>query len=333
MKQRWIHIVLCCSVAVLAYGAIQNPFSLQYIETVKTNATMLVETEEDPLYQEITDHASQVNIPATDARVDKVWKALPGYNGLEVDVQQSYDKMKESGTFSQSKLVFKETKPELHLSDLPPAPTYKGLADKPMTSLLINVAWGNEFLPDMLKVLKDHNVQATFFLDGSWVKKNPQLALMIKEEGHEIGSHAYSHPHMNSLSAAAIDEELVKTNEVIEATLDLTPKWFAPPSGEFNQQVIDRVAAHDMHTILWTVDTIDWKKPEPSVMVERVVNQMEAGSMLLMHPTEASSTGLDAMISGIKQKNLLVGTVSQLMDETRIPRNMEVDINGGSNRD
>ncbi len=156
---------------------------------------------------------------------------------------------------------------------------------------------------------------------------------MIKEEGHEIGSHAYSHPHMNSLSAAAIDEELVKTNEVIEATLDLTPKWFAPPSGEFNQQVIDRVAAHDMHTILWTVDTIDWKKPEPSVMVERVVNQMEAGSMLLMHPTEASSTGLDAMISGIKQKNLLVGTVSQLMDETRIPRNMEVDINGGSNRD
>ncbi|WP_078391460.1 polysaccharide deacetylase family protein [Shouchella patagoniensis] len=333
MKQKWVHIMFCCTVVVLAYGAIQNPFSLQYIEAVKTNADIMVETAEDPLYQKVVDHAEKVNINAVDARIDKVWKALPGYNGLEVDVKQSYDKMKESGIFSQSKLVFKETKPTVHLNDLPPAPTYKGHSEKPMVAFLVNVAWGNEYLPDMLTVLKSYDVKATFFLDGSWVKKNPQLAIMIKEEGHEIGNHAYSHPHMNTLTTAKIDEEIRKTNEVIEATLDVTPTWFAPPSGEFNQSVVERANAQQMRTILWTVDTIDWKKPEPSTMVDRVVAKMEAGSMLLMHPTESSAKGLEAMIRGVQAKNLQLGTVSELMDETRIARKMEVDSNGGTKRD
>ncbi|PAD93811.1 polysaccharide deacetylase family protein [Shouchella clausii] len=333
MKQKWLHFCLCGVMVVLAIGAIQNPFSLQYIDTLKTNATEDVDTEENELLKQIEAHAEKVAIPATNARIDKVWKALPGYNGLEVDIEQSYNKMKESGIFNQSKLVFKETKPDVHLEDLPPAPTYKGHEEKPMVSFLINVAWGNEYLPDMLKVMQQYDVKATFFLDGSWVKKNPQLAVMIKEEGHEIGSHAYSHPHMNTLSEAEIDEELTKTTEVIEATLDVTPKWFAPPSGEFNQLVVERAAAYDMRTILWTVDTIDWKKPEPSVMVERVVNQMQAGSMLLMHPTESSSKGLEAIIQGMQEKQLQIGTVSDLMDETRIAAKMAAESNGGTKRD
>ncbi|MFS0786982.1 polysaccharide deacetylase family protein [Shouchella sp. 1P09AA] len=333
MKRKMVHMILCCTVVILALGAIQNPFATQYIETVKLNASMMVETVEDPLYETIVEHANKVNIPAIDAKIDRVWKAMPGYNGLEVDVEKSYDKMKESGTFNQSMLIFKDTKPSIHLSDLDPAPIYRGVSEKPMTALLINVAWGNDYLPDMLSTLREHQVQATFFLDGSWVKKNPQMAIMIKEEGHEIGSHAYSHPQMSKLTEARIDEELSKTTDVIEATLDETPIWFAPPSGDYNQLVIERVHAHDMQTIMWTVDTIDWKNPEVNSMISRVVPKMEAGSMLLMHPTESSAKGLDAMITGIKEKNLMLGTVSELMNETRLPRNMEVDINGGSSSD
>ncbi|MFB4211171.1 polysaccharide deacetylase family protein [Shouchella sp. JSM 1781072] len=333
MKRKMVHMILCCTVVILALGAVQNPFATQYIETVKLNASMMVEAVEDPLYESIVDHANKVNIPAIDAKIDRVWKAMPGYNGLEVDVEKSYDKMKESGTFNQSMLIFKDTKPSIHLSDLDPAPIYRGVSEKPMTALLINVAWGNEYLPDMLSTLREHQVQATFFLDGSWVKKNPQMAIMIKEEGHEIGSHAYSHPQMSKLTEARIDEELSKTTDVIEATLDETPIWFAPPSGDYNQLVIERVHAHDMQTIMWTVDTIDWKNPEVNSMISRVVPKMEAGSMLLMHPTESSAKGLDAMITGIKEKNLMLGTVSELMNETRLPRNMEVDINGGPSSD
>ncbi len=100
-----------------------------------------------------------------------------------------------------------------------------------------------------------------FFFDGSWVKNNPNLAMMLLEEGHEIGNHAYSHPDMSKLTIARINEEIMKTNQVIEATMDVTPKWFAPPSGSYNQTVVEQAAKQGMNTVLWTVDTVDWRKP------------------------------------------------------------------------
>ena len=73
-----------------------------------------------------------------------------------------------------------------------------------------------------------------------------------------------------------------------------------------------------MKTILWTVDTVDWKKPAPSEMVRRVVSKVENGSMILMHPTEPVAQGLGSMITEIKAKGLQLGTVSDLMSEKRI---------------
>ena len=92
-----------------------------------------------------------------------------------------------------------------------------------MVAFLINVAWGNEYIPEILKVLNEHQTKATFFFDGSWVKKNPDLAKMIKEAGHEIGNHAYSHPDLKQRSVAQTKEELQKTNDVIKETLGITP--------------------------------------------------------------------------------------------------------------
>ena len=104
-----------------------------------------------------------------------------------------------------------------------------------MVAFLINVAWGNEYIPEILKVLNEQQIKATFFFDGSWVKKNPDLAKMIKEAGHEIGNHAYSHPDLKQRSVAQTTEELKKTNDVIEGNPWYNTKWFAPPSGSFNR--------------------------------------------------------------------------------------------------
>ena len=73
-----------------------------------------------------------------------------------------------------------------------------------------------------------------------------------------------------------------------------------------------------MKTILWTVDTVDWKKPLPSEMVQRVVSKVEKGSMVLMHPTKPVAEGLDSMITNITAKGYQLGTVSDLISEKRI---------------
>lgn len=273
------------------------------------------------LYKKIKTYRDKHRIKPIDATVDRVWKAIPGYNGLDIDVKASYERMKKSGTFDNKKIVFKEIPPSIHLRDLPVEPIYRGNPQKPMVALLINVAWGNEYIPKILQILRDEKVKATFFFDGNWVKKNPELARTIKQAGHEIGNHAYTHPDLNRRSEAETIEELWKTNNVIKETLGQKPKWFAPPSGSFNQTTVKVADQLGMKTILWTADTVDWRKPAASEMVRRVISKTENGTMILMHPTKPVAEGLDEMIKDIKKKGLQLGTVSELMNEKRVEDN------------
>ena len=313
------HFILISSMSVLMLGLSINPYkAMSKGFNVEGNITTSSEINKDDLYRKIQMFSEQHEIVPIDAKVDRIWKAMPGYNGLSVNIKASYKKMKKSGGFDKNKIVYKEIPPNVHLEDLAPEPIYRGNPQKPMVAFLINVAWGNEYIPGILKALDEHQTKATFFFDGSWVKKNPDLAKMIKEAGHEIGNHAYSHPDLKQRSVAQTTEELQKTNDVIKATLGITPKWFAPPSGSFNEATIQVADQLNMKTILWTVDTVDWRKPATSEMVRRVVSKVENGSMVLMHPTKPTAEGMERMITDIKAKGLQLGTVSDLISEKRV---------------
>ena len=80
-----------------------------------------------------------------------------------------------------------------------------------MVGLIINVAWGNEYLPDILETLKKHDVMQ-LFSEGRWVKENPRFAKMIVDAGHEIGNHSYTHPNMKTYRQMKSRDQLEKTN-------------------------------------------------------------------------------------------------------------------------
>jgi probable sporulation protein (polysaccharide deacetylase family) len=313
MKKAFVLMVIC----LVAWFSANNPIVENYIASLTKSALPVVK-QTDPLYQKIIKSAHTYEIPASDAKIDSVWKAIPGYNGIKVDIAASYKKMKKKGEFDKQKLVFVQTKPKVHLENLPPTPIYKGHPDKPMVSFIINVAWGNEYLSDMLATLKKHHVSATFFLEGNWTKKNPELAKMIVSAGHEVGNHSYSHPDMSRLTAAMAREQINKTNEIIEAATGKKCVWFAPPSGSYRDETVKIANELNMKTVMWTVDTVDWRKPLPEVLINRVMSKIDNGSMVLMHPTESTAKSLDQLITLIEKKNLQIGTVSELMDEERI---------------
>ncbi len=300
-----------------AWITVSNPIVNKYVASLKESALPAVK-QSDPLYQRIIKNASTYEIPPSEATVDRVWKAIPGYNGLKVDITASYKNMKKKGIYDEKKLVFFQTKPKVHLQDLPPSPIYKGHPDKPMVTLIINVAWGNEYLSDMLETLKRHSVSASFFLEGNWVKKNPELAKLIVSAGHEVGNHSYSHPDMKKLTATQAREQIQKTNEVIEAATGKKCAWFAPPSGSYRDETIRIAAQLNMKTVMWTVDTVDWRKPAPERLIERVMTKIDKGSIVLMHPTDSTAKSLDRLITLIEQKNFKIGTLSELMSEERI---------------
>ena len=166
----------------ISWLLVQNPYTHEYL-TQLTDHSVVTSKQEDELLLKIKSSAKKYEIKPQDARMDSIWKAVPGYNGLIVDVNASYQAMKEIGKFDEKQLVYHQVSPKQHLTDLDPAPLYRAHPEKPVVSLLINVAWGNEYLQDMLAILKEQHVKATFFLEGRWTKNNPELAKMIAGRG------------------------------------------------------------------------------------------------------------------------------------------------------
>lgn len=314
---KWKQIVAISTMIGISWLLVQNPYTQDYF-TQLTNYSLVMSKPEDGLLVTIKSVAEKYEIKPEDAHIDPIWKSVPGYNGLQVNIKASYQAMKEQGIFDEKKLVYKQLSPKIHLTDLEPAPLYRAHPDKPVVSFIINVAWGNEYVQDMLAILNEHHVKATFFLEGRWTKNNPDLAKMIDEEGHEIGNHSFTHPNMEKLSAQATREELRKTNEVLEAVTGVKSTWFAPPSGSFREETVRLAAAMGMGTVMWSVDTIDWQNPSPEQLQQRVLSKLHPGAFILMHPTESTAKSLETLISEIKKKDLHIVIVSEAVDEKRI---------------
>lgn len=319
LNKKLSQFLAICTIGGLSWVLVQNSWTESYLTGLKRESSVPAAAVHESLHQKIQRAAEEYNEKPVDAVIDRVWKKTPGYNGIEIDVNQSYKKMKAKGTYNEKLLVMKETAPAVHLKDLPPSPIYRANPNKPSVSFIINVAWGNEYIASMLDTLKKHHVKATFALEGRWVKKYPDLARAIAKEGHELGNHSYTHPDMQRLSMQAAVKEIVDTNKVIEEVTGTKPALFGPPSGSFNETTVKAAASAGMETILWTVDTVDWRKPTPEALVNRVMTKVHNGALVLMHPTDSTAKSLETLITSI-EKTYVIVPVGEAISEDRIKR-------------
>ncbi|OXM16032.1 polysaccharide deacetylase family protein [Paenibacillus herberti] len=319
MKLRaWSAATLCGAVLVLAAAAWSPAGSyIRSLGSGEFRAAMAAQDADRSLLEEIRKEAERRYEPPVDAAVDRWYRAIPGYYGRQVDVEATY-KGSLNLPREEVRYVYKPVKPEKTLLDYPLEPIYKGNPAKRAASLMINVAWGNEYLEAMLATLKRNEVKATFFLDGSWLKKYPEEARKIRDAGHEIGNHAYTHPDMKKLGVEQQRSQIVRTNRLIEETLGIKSIWFAPPSGSFNALTVKTAREEGMSTVLWTLDTVDWMKPDPGSVITKIARGLQPGSLVLMHPTASSRDALQGMINAAKRKGLQLGTVSQTLSEERL---------------
>lgn len=321
MNGRWIRIGGIIFSAMIGLMIMQHPSIDAFILNVQKGedqSALLLEDPKEALLEKIKEEAPQKEQAPIDARIDRVWKAIPGYNGRKVDIESTYrETLKKPNQEIQWR--YREVPPKIQLQELGAAPIYRGNEKKQAVSLMVNVAWGTEYLPKMLDIFDQEKIKVTFFLDGSWLKKNPEIAKELVKRGHEIGNHAYSHPLMSQISTGRIQEEIGKTQQLIEDTLQVKSRWFAPPAGDYNQHVVDIAWEKGMHTVLWTVDTVDWKKSStPNLMVQRVSKRISPGSLVLMHPTDRTVVALPQIIQDIKKKDLQLVPVGELLSSSRI---------------
>lgn len=279
------------------------------------------EEEKNELYQAIVAEAETKKIAPIDARLDRIWYAIPGYNGLAVDIEKTYEAALKAPRNSPIPYHYKEIQPKIQLAQLGPQPVYRGNPEKQMISLMINVAWGNEYIDPILKTLQDKGVKATFFLDGSWLRKNADVARKIQEAGHEMSNHAYSHPDMKTLSRSEQHNQIAKTEQLLKELLNVENKWFAPPSGSYNAATVQIARDQGLGTVMWTIDTVDWRKPPADAVIRKIAAKLEPGALILMHPTATTRDALAGMIDSAFAKGYAIGTVSETLSSDRvIPR-------------
>ncbi|MEV5024704.1 polysaccharide deacetylase family protein [Paenibacillus sp. LPE1-1-1.1] len=329
MMVRKAAIVAASMLMVLAFVSMNDDVShflasLKYKEVKEASAQVSYsQSERERLLSLINAEAEKRNIPPVNARIDRVWRAIPGYNGLEVDVEKTLEAALLAPPADSIPYIYKEVEPEIKLNDLGPHPIYRGNPNKKMISLMINVAWGNEYIDSILNTLKKDKVKATFFLDGSWLNKNAELAKRIQAEGHEMSNHAYTHPDMSALNRQAQHSQIAKTEALLRSTLNVNNKWFAPPSGAFNQATVQIAEEMGLKTVLWTIDTIDWQKPPADTIIRKIAQKIEPGALILMHPTSSTRDALAGIIATAKEKGYAIGTVSETLSSKRLEAAVE----------
>lgn len=203
-----------------------------------------------------------------------------------------------------------------------PTPIDQVKTEKKVMALTINVDWGGEFVPGILDALDKYHAKATFFLTGRWAKNNPEMVKELQARGHAIENHGYSHPHPDQISISANQEEILKTETIIQEITGTKTKYYAPPYGEKGASGLKAAENLGYTTILWTLDTVDWR-PEstPEIITKRIVDPAvrfgikptREGAIVLMHPKENTVKALPNILNQLTKEGFQFITVNELI--------------------
>jgi peptidoglycan/xylan/chitin deacetylase (PgdA/CDA1 family) len=147
-------------------------------------------------------------------------------------------------------------------------------------ALTFETRWSNEGLAELLNILTDEGVKATFFMTGHWLERNREAAAAILEAGHEVGNHTLSYGALLHLDRDSLEEQICGFNQLCQELLDYQPLVFRPPGGEYNGTILELAAREGMFTVLWSVESYDWLKEESSAIVERVTGRLHGGAII-----------------------------------------------------
>jgi peptidoglycan/xylan/chitin deacetylase (PgdA/CDA1 family) len=187
--------------------------------------------------------------------------------------------------------------------------------DGPYIALTFDDGPSAKLTPKLLDLLAAHHIKATFFVIGQNVAENPEITARAAREGHEIGNHSWSHPNLAKMSDDAVRRELRKTDDAIRSAIGKPPTLLRPPYGSITSRQKRWIGDEFGYKIvLWDVDPLDWRRPGPAIVRDRILRNTRPGSIVLSHDIHPGT--IEAMPSTIEQleaKGFKFVTVSELI--------------------
>lgn len=168
------------------------------------------------------------------------------------------------------------------------------------------------YTPRILKTLKENNSVATFFVVGNRVPMYSDTVKKAYDMGCEIGNHTYEHKSLPNLSETEVKRQISKTNKEVKKAIGEKPVIMRPTGGATNTNIKKWVG---MPSIIWSVDTLDWKTRNADSTRCAVLNRVKDGDIVLMHDLySATATASETIIPELVRRGYQLVTVSELAE-------------------
>jgi peptidoglycan/xylan/chitin deacetylase (PgdA/CDA1 family) len=171
----------------------------------------------------------------------------------------------------------------------------------------------------ILKILADYDVKATFFVVGSVLQNYPEIGKAIRDGGHAIGGHSWSHPTRPRDPVAQIK----RTNAAIKSILGFTPTFYRPPYGNVRSRMTWQARQEKQAILIWSADSQDWRRPGASRIAATILRQASPGGIALMHdgggPRGNTVAALPVIIRGLQERGYRFVTIPELLKLRYVP--------------
>ena len=213
--------------------------------------------------------------------------------------------------------VLKEAAPKTPAPSKEPAITFNSVhVDGPYIAMTFDDGPSATLTPKLLDLLAIHHIKATFFVIGENVAEHPEIVARAAREGHEIASHSWSHPNLAKMSQESVRNQLQRTDDAIKSAIGKSPTLLRPPYGSITER--EKRMIHDefgYDIILWDVDPLDWKRPGPAVVRNRILKETRPGSIVLSHDIHPGTIeAMPSTFDELEAKGFKFVTVSELLD-------------------
>ncbi|WP_138493513.1 polysaccharide deacetylase family protein [Paenibacillus pinistramenti] len=155
------------------------------------------------------------------------------------------------------------------------------------------------FTPEVLAVLRQKKVKATFFVVGNRARQHPALLRAIQQQGHAIGNHSYDHPLLKKQNMKDFKREILMTEQVIYHITGQKPLLIRPPYGEINEQQVRWARRNGYKIVNWNVDSLDWTGIGRINVERNVLSHVVPGSIVLQHAGGGVTSDLTGTIEAL----------------------------------
>lgn len=162
-------------------------------------------------------------------------------------------------------------------------PYRKGAAQTHQIALTFDDGPSIQNTEEILSILKEYGIRATFFVIGENAAADPDRIRMIYEAGHEIGNHTYTHSYISKIGKDALREEIRKTEEILQSITGQKPKVFRPPGGIYDEASLRVLEEMGYRSVLWSLDTKDWCMPKSDTIASKIEENAVSGDIILFH--------------------------------------------------